>query len=82
MQLVGVPSLVLFLRVENTDSIQETLVLTWPGPVLSPVTMRSFHVGNGVVMLPLLVIGLRNPRSIRVTWLLVLLCLPCVEGRS
>jgi hypothetical protein len=56
---------------ENASSMQETLLLARPGPVLGPVMTWSFHVGNGAIMLPL-VIGLQNPRLIHVTRLLVL----------
>jgi hypothetical protein len=58
LQLLVVPSLVLSLRVENANSIQETLLLAWSELVLSLVMARPFHVGNRAAMLPFLVIGL------------------------
>jgi hypothetical protein len=81
LQLVAVPSLVLSLRVENANSIQETLVLIESHAVLAPIKAWPFHVGNRADMLPLLVIELLSLLSFQVTQLLVLLCLPHVEGR-
>jgi hypothetical protein len=54
LESVIVSGLVLSLRVENTDAIQEALKFTWSGPVLLVAT-RTLHVGHRAVRFPLLV---------------------------
>jgi hypothetical protein len=50
------------------------------GSVLGPAAAWLFNIGHRSIRLPLFVIRLGGPWSIRVARLLVLLRLPCLEG--
>jgi hypothetical protein len=80
LETVVVPGLVLSLRVENADLIQEAFKFTRPGPVLLVVTRPLYNV-HGVIHLPLLVMTLGVVVLIRGTQALILLLLSGVEGR-
>jgi hypothetical protein len=71
LQLVAVLSLMLSLWMENTDSVQESFKLTWPGPVFF-ITTWPLYVSNGAVQLPLLVVAFGGARPIQLTLLFVL----------
>jgi hypothetical protein len=70
----------LYLGVEYANTVHEPLVLTWSGLVLRPVTAWPLYDGHRTIRLPLFVIRFEGPWSIRVTRLLVLLQLSCLQG--
>jgi hypothetical protein len=57
LESVAVPDLVLSLRMENADPIQDTFKLTRPGLILL-VPTRPLYVVQGVSHFPLLVMAL------------------------
>jgi hypothetical protein len=65
--------------VENADAIQEAIKFTRPGLELL-IASRLFHRIDGMICFPLLIMALGRARLIRVTRLLLLLLLSCVEG--
>jgi hypothetical protein len=79
LQSVAFPGLVLPLRVEDVDLVQETFKLSRPGPVLF-VVMRPLNVYHGAIQFPLLVIILRGAGLIRVDRLLILLLISGVDS--
>jgi nitrate reductase gamma subunit len=77
LESVIVSGLVLSLRVENTDAIQEALKFTWSEPVLL-VASRLLHHIDRMIHFSLLVVALGWARLVHVAQ--VLLMLSSVEG--